>query len=55
MKAKHWSQKQLKKARWKKSLQRAKKRGLVYGGFIKITDETPLSFVGLEQAVKWND
>lgn len=35
-----WSERQLKKARWKKSLERAKRRGdLVYGGFVVFTDE----------------
>lgn len=39
MKIKTWSQRKLKKARWKRSLQRAMKRGYIYHGFIKFTDE----------------
>ena len=31
---KSWTTKQLKKARWKRSLERAKKRGPVYGGYV---------------------
>ena len=39
MKVKKWDKRKVKKARFKKSISRAKKRGeLIFGGFIKITD-----------------
>lgn len=38
-KYKKWTKKQLKKARWKRSLERAKKHSYVFGGFIEITGE----------------
>jgi hypothetical protein len=34
MRVRHWSKRQLKKARNKRSLSRAKKRGYVYGGYV---------------------
>lgn len=34
-----WTAKKLKKARAKRSLERAKKRGPIYGGYIKIESE----------------
>lgn len=41
-KVKCWSSKQLKKARWKRSLARARKRSRIYGGFFCISDEREL-------------
>ena len=38
-KVKSWSNRQLKKARWKRSLSRAVKRETVYGGYVNFTDE----------------
>jgi hypothetical protein len=51
MKARRWSQRQLKKARWKRSLQRAKKRGPVYGGFIRITDDFKITECTAEKII----
>lgn len=34
-----WTARQLKKARWKRSLERAKKRGPIYGGYIEMDSE----------------
>ena len=51
MKAKSWTHRQLKKARWKRSLERAKKRGPVYGGYVTIDDESLLSSYIREEAL----
>ena len=41
-KVKCWTAKKLKKARAKRSLERAKKRGPIYGGYICISDDYEL-------------
>ena len=50
-KPKSWPNRQLKKARWKRSLERAKKRGPIYGGYITFTDELSLSSFFTEAAL----
>lgn len=49
MKIKHWDKRKEKKARFKRSLARAKKRGmLIYGGFVPLN----LTWLEMEEEVR---